>query len=126
MDRLRQIEMQRKNIMEELLALRSLRKGNVNEQWFPVVRGGKRTKELRGPYYVHSYKVGSKTVSERLKDEAAVKLARADADNYRRFKTLCGELEELTQQLGELERQGQADEERLKKGLKSPSSRAKK
>ena len=126
MNKLQQIETQRKSIVEELLAIRSLRKGSVNEQWFPVVRDGEKTEELRGPYYVHSYKVGKKTVSERLKDDAALKQARAGADNCRRFKTLCGELEGLTRQLGELERQDEAGEEAVKKGLKSRSSRARK
>lgn len=126
MNRIQQIETQRKNIMEELLAIRSLRKGNLNEQWFPVVRDGKETKERRGPYYLHSYKVGKKTVSERLKGEVAVKQARADANNYRRFKALCGDLEELTRQLGELEGQEAVGEGKLKKKLKSRSSRARK
>lgn len=126
MKAIQQIETRRNTIMRELLAIRSLRKGNVNEQWFPVVRGGKKTTELRGPYYVHTYKVGKKTASVRLKDENALKQARADTEEYRRFKTLCGELEELTRQLGELERQQGTGMEKLKKGLKSRSNRARK
>ena len=69
MPRIQELESRRKEVLQELGAIRSLRKGNLNEQWFPVVRNGKKTKKLRGPYFVWTYKVGMKTVSERLKDE---------------------------------------------------------
>ena len=123
---LQQIEARRKTLAEELLGIRCLRKGSVNEQWFAVVRDGKKTKDLRGPYYVHSYKVGNKSVSERLNDEEAVKQARAEATNYRRFKELCEEFEALTQRLGELERGLDSTLETLKKKPSSPSSKTKK
>mgnify|MGYP006863451817 CR=1 FL=1 len=119
MNEQQQIEARRRRIVEKMLAMRSMRKGTVNEQWFPVVRGGKKTDELRGPYFVITYKVGNRTVSERLKSEAQVVRARAQTDDYRHFRALCTELEELTVQLGELGPQEQGDGERLKKGLKS-------
>lgn len=122
-----ELEARRKQVLQELGTIRSLRKGNLNEQWFPVVQGGKKTKKLRGPYFVWTYKVGKKTVSERLNTERAVALARQDADNYRRFRSLCEELEQLTAQLGEAERQScTPSDEGEKKGLKSRSSRARK
>lgn len=124
MKTIREIEMQRDRVIKELLAVRSLRKGCVNEQWFPVVRDGEKTEQVRGPYYVLSYKVGGKTVSERVKGDAALKQARADVDNYRRFKSLCSELEELTRQLGEVERARDEKVETAKKKRKSRSSRA--
>ena len=68
MTRIEELESRRKEVVRELGAIRSLRKGNLNEQWFPIVHNGKQTKKLRGPYFVWSYKVGKKTVSERLKD----------------------------------------------------------
>ena len=126
MNRIQKLELRRTALLRELDAIRSLRKGNFNEQWFPVVHKGKKTKELRGPYFVWSYKVGKKTVSERLKDGKAVDLARQDAANYRRFRQLCGELEEVIADIGEVKRQEGASQEALKKGLKSRSSKAKK
>ncbi len=126
MTRIQELESRRKEVLRELAAIRSLRKGNLNEQWFPVVRNAKKTKKLRGPYFVWSYKVGKKTVSERLKDEPGIALARQDAASYRRFRELCGELEKLIAELGEAERQETASEEAVKKGLKSRSSRARK
>ncbi len=124
MSRVQQLEMRRKEVLRELEAIRSLRKGNLNEQWFPVVREGRKTKELRGPYFVWSRKVGKKTVSERLKNELQIAVARQDAANYRKFKQLCGELEKVIKEFGEAERQTAGSEETLKKGLKSRSNRA--
>lgn len=121
-----QIENQRKIIAERILAIRSLRKGSINEQWFPVVREGKKTEDLRGPYFVFTYKVEGKTVSERLQGELALARAREDASNYQQFKTLCAQLEALTLELGELNRREGVEEERVKKKLKLPSNKAKK
>lgn len=124
MTRIQQLESRRSEVLRELAAIRSLRKGSLNEQWFPIVRNGKKTKKLRGPYFVWSYKVGKKTVSERLKDEQRIAWARQDAANYRRFRRLCGELEQLVAELGEAEREKSALEEAGKKGLKSRSNKA--
>lgn len=126
MTRIQELESRRKEILQELAAMGSLRKGNLNEQWFPVVRNGKKTKKVRGPYFVWTYKVGKKTVSERLKGEPAIAVARRDAAHYGRFKELCVELEQLIAELGVVERQEAASEEALKKGRKSRSSRARK
>ena len=123
MTRIQELEARRNAVLQQLSGIRSLRKGNLNEQWFPVVRNGKRTKELRGPYFVWSFKAGKKTVSERLKDDQEVALARKDADNYRKFRELCGELERLTAELGETERAEGASHEALKKGLKPRSKK---
>ena len=126
MTRIQQLKDRRKEVLAELATIRSLRKGNLNEQWFPVVRDGKRTKQLRGPYFVWTRKVGSKTVSERLKDEQQIVLARQDAANYRKFRELCGELERVIAELGEIEREDDAAQEALKKGLKPRSKKTRK
>ncbi len=120
------IEERRRVVLNQLAAIRSLRKGTLNEQWAPVVRDGKETGELRGPYFVFSYKVGSKTVSERIKGEQAQQWARQDAQSYKRFKELCLELEELTHQMGLVERKEAARSAGLKKKRKSPSNKARK
>jgi hypothetical protein len=124
MSRIQKLQSRREEVLGELAAIRSLRKGNFNEQWFPVIRDGKKTKDLRGPYFVWSHKVGKKTVSERLKDEQAVALAQQDGANYRRFRELCKELEDLTAALGEAERHEDVAEEALKKTPKSQSRKA--
>jgi len=120
------LEARRRTVLEQLEAIRSLRKGTLSEQWVPVVRDGKKTKKLRGPYFVWTSKVGKKTVSERIKGKQEQQWAQQDALNYQRFKELCAELEDLTHQLGLVERQAQEEAGTLKKRRKSPSSKAKK
>lgn len=117
------LEKKRQALLKELGAIRALRKGYLNEQWFPAIREGKKTKELRGPYFVWTRKVGKKTVSERVRGAAAVERARQDEANYKRFKELCREYEAVAHQLGVLERQS-ASEEALKKGRRSRSNKA--
>ena len=124
MNKIEKLEMQRERVMRELASIRSARKGSLNEQWFPIVRNGKKTEQLRGPYFVWTCKVGKKTVSERLTDEQAVTRAKQDTENYRRLKSLWAEFEELTIQLGEAERTREVDLEELNKGLTSRSSTA--
>ena len=126
MTRVQQLELRREQVLQELGAIRSLRKGNLNEQWVPVVRKGKKTEKLRGPYFVWSRKVGGRSVSERLRDPQAVALARQDAANYRRFRQLCEELERTIAELGQAEREDAASKEALKKGRKSRSNKARK
>jgi hypothetical protein len=126
MGHIEQLEVRRHEVLQQLAAIRSLRKGCLNEQWFPVVRNGRKTGQLRGPYYVWSCKVDNKTVSERLNGHDAVKQARQDAENYRRFRLLCAELEELTARIGRLERPTAAAKEALKKKLTSRLNRASK
>lgn len=115
MKSLQSVEAQRRRVLDELASIRSLRKGSLTEQWAPVVRQGEETKEVRGPYHLWTYKAGSKTVSERITGQEEVKHAQQDALNYQRFKHLCRELEELTHELGILERAESAPIETLKK-----------
>lgn len=122
----RALEQKRQDLLKDLSEIRSLRKGCLNEQWFPVVRQGKKTQELRGPYFVWTHKAGAKTVSERIQGEAAVERARRDVASYKEFREICSEYEAVAQQLGELERDEQAQLERAKKGLKSRSNKARK
>ena len=121
-----QLENRRRSLAEKIVAIRSLRKGSINEQWFPVMRDGKKTEELRGPYFVFTYKAEGRTVSKRLHGEAALARAREDAANYQRFRALCAELESLTMELGELERRECGEEEAVKKKSNSRSNRARK
>ena len=124
MKRREELHRRRKMILRELASIDSLRRGSVNVQWFPVIRDGKKTPERRGPYYIWTRKAQGKTVSKRLTSQNELARARLDAENYTRFKTLCRELEGVIMELGELEREAAAEQEALKKGLKSRSSRA--
>lgn len=120
------LEGRRLDLLRQLGEIRTLRKGSLNEQWFPSVRQGKKTKELRGPYFLWTHKKNNKTVSERVVGEQALFRARQDEENYRRFRELCREYEVVAQELGELEHELPTADEAVKKGLKPQSNKARK
>lgn len=118
-----QLRQRREEILRELQTFAGLRKGYLNEQYFPVVRDGKQTGQKRGPYYVWTYKEGKKTVSKRLTSTAEIAQARKDAAAYARFKDLCRELEELLATLREEGNKGEAQAEALKKKSRPKSGK---
>ena len=124
MDSISAVQTRRREIAEELLAMRSLRRGSINEQYVKGQRSGKTV--TRGPYPVLCWREGRKVFSERLTTAEEVEHARQDVANHKRFGELCREFEVLTRRLGELERAENAAEVALKKGLKSRSSKVKK
>jgi hypothetical protein len=117
-----ELEQQRDQVLEQLRKIDSMKRGTLNTQYFDVLRNGKKTSKKRGPYYVFSRKEGKKTVSKRLRSKAEVQQAREDIAEHRHFVELCKQLEQITEQLGELKRQ-KPDIELEKKRRKSPSSR---
>ena len=124
MDAITEIEERREIILKEIRAIRSMKRGTINEQYLKVPRKGKDEPALRGPYYVLSRREGGKTVSQRLSSPEALASARADVEAHKRFVTLCKEYEILTEKLGDLEKSGISPEE--KKRLKSRSKRKRK
>jgi hypothetical protein len=103
MDTVRQIEQRREVVLRELGAMRSMRRGTINEQFLRVPHKGKAAAGRCGPYYVLSRAEGGKTVSRRLTSPQQVAQARTDVAAYQRFVALCQEYERLTEQLGQLE-----------------------
>lgn len=97
------IEAKREAILEEMRSIRSLRRGNISEQYLKVQHRGVREPVLRGPYYVLMRRDGKKVISQRVTKGPALEQARKDIESHRRFVTLCREFEALTEQLGELE-----------------------
>jgi hypothetical protein len=122
MDSIAAVQTRRREIAEELLAMRSMRRGNINEQYAKGKRAGKSV--TRGPYPVLCWREGKRVLSERLTTGEELEHARQDVANHKRFKQLCKEFEVLTQRLGELERREDTHEATLKKGLKSRSNKA--
>ena len=106
MDTVRQLEQRREWILDQLRQIRSMRRGTVNEQYLNVPHKGRVQPMLRGPYYVFSRSEGGKTVSRRLTNPQQVEQARADVAAHQRFIALCREFEQITEQLGQLERAG--------------------
>ena len=108
----------------EIRAIRSMKRGTINEQYMKVPHKGKEQPVLRGPYYVFSRREGGKTVSERLTSPAALASAKADVAAHKRFVALCKEYEILTEKLGTIERNSVDQAE--KKQRRSPSKRKRK
>ena len=119
------IEQRRETILNEMRALRSLCPASLSEQMLPVKHKGKKEPVLRGPYFVLSHRQEGKTHSRRVRADE-LEQVQMDVANHKRFVTLSKEFEELTQQLGEMERALETDLEALKKKPKSPSNKTKK
>ena len=122
METVRQLEVQRNAILEEMRSIRSMRRGTINEQYFKTRLKGRKGMVHQGPYYVLSRREEEKTVSRRLRSSVELDQARKDVAEYKRFLGLCREFERLTARLGELER-GEQGLEQEKKRLRSPSSK---
>ncbi|OGD22995.1 MAG: hypothetical protein A2W03_04440 [Candidatus Aminicenantes bacterium RBG_16_63_16] len=118
MDSIPQLEARRLAILDSIKAIRSMRRGSISEQFFPVLRRGQKQTARRGPYYVLTRHRGSRTVSQRLITPEALRRAREDVEGFKRFQALCREYEQLTEKLGEVERGTEPEKKRSKSGLK--------
>lgn len=125
MSTIQELETQRNAVLAEIIAIRSMKRGTINEQFLKVPRKGKREPALRGPYYVLSRKEGRRTVSQRLKSPTELEQAQRDVAAHKRFVELCRQFEQLTEQLGELERRT-GDTAPEKKRRRSRSSKTRK
>lgn len=123
MNAIAKLERRREEILGEMGAIRSLERATLSGQMLRVPQKGKKEPARRGPYYVLARWEKGKTRSRRVRGEELARVQR-DVANRKRFEALCEEFMELTQRLGELEREGSAEVEAQKKGLKSPSNRA--
>lgn len=109
------LETRRRNILQSLEAIRSMKRGTIAEQYLPAKRKGEQGPKRHGPYYVLARWEEGKTVSQRLRTPEALAQARQDVANHERFVALCKEYECATEELGALEREHSASEEALKK-----------
>jgi len=116
MDSLQQLEAKRLAILDSMKAIRSLRRGSISKQFFPILRNGEKQTVRRGPYYVLTRHRGRKSVSQRLTTAATLHRAQSDIEAFKRFQALCHEFEQLTEKLGERERGSAAEKKRLKSG----------
>jgi len=110
MDPTRALEQRKTEILGQLAALGSMRKGSLTEQYLPTRRKDG-TQTRRGPYTLYTFKErGQKTVSRRLGDPAQAQLYRQQITAFRRFQELTTELVQVSQRLADLEAAGQPDE----------------
>lgn len=115
-----EIDARREAIATEMCSIRAMRRGTINEQFLNVGREkGKKGGVKLGPYYVLSRREGGRTVSRRLSRGEELQQAQRDIEEHKRFVDLCKEFEELTEQLGDMERE-EAQPGQEKKPRKSP------
>jgi hypothetical protein len=122
MDTISRIELRRQDILEEVRAMRSMERATLNEQMLPVKHKGEEEPVLRGPYYVLVRWEDGKSRSRRVPADE-VEQVRLDVANHQRFRDLCREYAELTEDLGRLEREAGAAEQDVKKKPGRRSSR---
>lgn len=118
MDAVAQIEQRRREVLEQMAAIRCLERATLSEQMLPVKHKGKKDPVLRGPYYVLARWENGKTRSRRVRT-ADLERVKREVSNHERFLALCEEFMDLTHRLGELEREQADARETLKKTPKS-------
>ena len=106
MKEIQELEEKREATLDQMRAMRTMKRGTINEQYLKVRHKGKKQPVLRGPYHVLSRREGNRTVSERLRNDEELQRARNDVEAHKRFVSLCGEFVRLTERLGELESAG--------------------
>jgi hypothetical protein len=108
MDTVQPLQQRREAIVQQMLQIRSMTSGAVSEQ-FQAVRHKSGPPVRRGPYYVLCRSHKGKTVSKRVPADD-VDQARSDVAAYKRFVELCKQFEQLTEQLGQVERTAGVDQ----------------
>lgn len=119
MENINDLEARREAILNEMRSIRSLRRGNISEQFLKGQHQGIRQPVLRGPYYVLLRREGKRVISQRVTSGSELAQARQDIESHKRFVALCREFEILTEQLGEIERKSPMGQEKKRRRLPS-------
>ncbi len=118
------IEIRREQLLEKIRKIRVMRKGSVTEQYFKTKKKGQKKPALNGPYWLYTHKEKGKTMGRRLSQTEAERF-QAEVDAFHRFRMLCDEYAQLTERLGDLERES-SPEFKEKKRRKQPSKKTRK
>ena len=114
----------REAILAEMRGIRFMERGSINEHYVRVKLRGKKEPILRGPYYVISRRGEKKTVGYQLKTPEELARARREVAAHHRFRELCREFEEVTEDLGRRLRQAEdASREKKPRRSQSPKTR---
>ena len=93
-----QLVARRREIVEEIDTIKSMRKGTLNTR-YNKVKNKKGEEVVNGPYYVLTKKgAGNKTISEPVSATDAPRVQEG-VENYKRFKQLADEYVEVCEKL---------------------------
>lgn len=102
-DEVRQLQLRREQILQEMGAIDRICRGHLSEQYFKSKKDGKTVR--RGPYYVLQRWFNGKNLCERIHSDQ-VEPVRQGVDGYKRFLQLADEFvdvsEKITQETGKL------------------------
>jgi hypothetical protein len=98
MDKLRNVKDQKRAILDEIKALKDMRRGSVVEQYYEV-RCKDGSSRRQGPYFLYSYKDKGKTVSRRLSGPTEAQRYRKEIAEFRRFEELSAKLIETSHRI---------------------------
>lgn len=124
MDKLKEAQAKRKELLNEIGELGEMRRGSVVEQYYEVTnQGGEVVRQ--GPYFLYSYKDQGKTVSRRLSGPGEAQRVREEIEEFRRFEQLSAQLVEISQRICDLKAvaDAAADEGSPEKKLRRRSGR---
>jgi hypothetical protein len=114
MKEIENIENRREQLLEEIRNIRVMRKGSVTKQYFKTKKKEQEEPVLHGPYWLYSRKEKGKTVGQRLSQPEAERF-QTEVDAFHHFKKLCDEYAEVTERLGDLERESLEDSHQKKR-----------
>jgi len=106
--KLEKIENRRKEIIEEISRIESMRKGSLNEQFLKVPQKGKEP-ILRGPYYVLTRKENNKTKSSRI-NKGQYEETKEEIENYKYFINLSTEYAQITEELTDMKKRVRSED----------------
>ena len=87
----------RESIIKELRSIARIRRGQLSEQYYETITASGEINR-QGPYYVWQATIKGKKRSVRIKAEETQQV-REDIKLYARFKDLCEQLTDVTEQM---------------------------
>lgn len=108
MPALQQLLSRRRELIQQIEALPPMRTGSLQHQYLPRKRKDGTTVR-RGPYWTYTYSENGKTRGKHIASDQEAQIYAEQIDSRRRFRALCQELLEVSQQMADrdlLEAQG--------------------
>ena len=94
--KLRQLQLRREQILQDMGQIDQICRGHLSEQYFKSKQGGKTVR--RGPYYVLQRWFKGKNLCERVSADQ-LQPVRQGVDGYKRFRKLADEFVDVCEQI---------------------------